>query len=62
MPNGKGSSEWGWMPSGEEIFVSLVLFVITLIVSRNFIVAIGSGLIGGFLLLWANNGWPGVRR
>lgn len=62
MPNGKGSSEWGWFPSGEELIVALFFFLITLIVTRSLIISLGSGLIGGFLLLWANNGWPGIRR
>ena len=62
MPNGKGSPEWGWFPSGEEIIVALVIFIFTLIISKNVIASIGFGIIGGFLMLWANNGWPEIRR
>ena len=62
MPNGKGSPEWGWFPSGEEIIVALVIFIFTLIISKNVIASIGFVIIGGFLMLWANNGWPGIRR
>lgn len=62
MPNGKGSPEWGWFPSGEEIIVALVIFIFTLIISKNVIASIGFVIIEGFLMLWANNGWPGIRR
>ena len=62
MPNGKGSPEWGWFPSGEKIIVALVIFIFTLIISKNVIASIGFGIIGGFLMLWANNGWPEIRR
>ena len=62
MPNGKGSSEWGWRPSAEEIFVALVTFAITLLISKSLVLSIGSGFVAGVLTLWANNGWPGIRR
>ena len=62
MPNGKGSSEWGWRPSAEETFVALVTFAIILLISKNLVLSIGSGFVAGVLTLWANNGWPGIRR
>ena len=62
MPNGKGSSEWGCCPSAEETFVALVTFAITLLICKNLALSIGSGFVAGVLMLWANNGWPGIRR
>ena len=62
MPNGKGSPEWGWTPSFEEILVALVVFVLTLILSRSLILASLMGFAAGLVLLWMNNGYPWFRK
>ena len=62
MPNGKGTSEWGWIPGPEEIFVALIVFLISIFMIKNVLIALVSALVAGFLMLWANNGWPGIRR
>jgi len=62
MPNGKGSTNWGWKPSFEELVVALIVFAVTLGISKHIFLAITTGLVIGFTLLWANNGWPGIRK
>ncbi len=70
MPNGKGSSDWGWAPGPEEIIVFLVMAFIAIVflkaIGLAFIPALiwsgAIGLIAGFLLLWGNNGWPGLKK
>ena len=62
MPNGKGTSEWGWIPGPEELVIALIVFLITIVITRHVFIALISALIGSLLMLWANNGWPGIRR
>ena len=59
MPNGKGSTEWGFWPSPEELIVAAICFILTLIATRSWTTSFVAGIIGGILMLWANNGWPG---
>ena len=70
MPNGKGTSDWGWIPGAEELFIFLVIsffstifFQILGLTGMKFIL-LGCliGLIASFLLLWANNGYPGLKK
>ena len=59
MPNGKGSKEWGWKPSFEELFVAFVISLLCFIASNNLFFSLVLGVVGGGLLLWSNNGWHG---
>lgn len=62
MPNGKGSPEWGWIPSIEELVVTLIVFLIALGLSRNLLLALPIGVTAGLVMLWMNNGSPWFRR
>ena len=69
MPNGKGSSDWGWVPGSEEILVFFIVAFIAIVFLKAIglalipalIWSIAIGLIAGLLLLWGNNGWPGLN-
>ena len=70
MPNGKGSSDWGWTPGPEEGLIFLfVTFIVTLALSTFGLPTLSAlpwglliGIISGFLLLWGNNGWPRLKK
>ena len=70
MPNGKGSSDWGWVPGPEEIFIFLIVSFISIVFLKAVGLAIitaliwstAIGLIAGLFLLWGNNGWPGLKK
>ena len=59
MPNGKGSKDWGWVPSFEELMVASFVFFLALLASKNIFISLFVGALAGGLVLWANNGWPG---
>jgi len=61
MPNGKGSPEWGWMPSFEEIAVAIVTFLAVYLPTKSFFLAISVALVSGLLMLWNNNGRPWIK-
>jgi len=58
MPNGKGSPEWGWMPSFEELVVAVVTFFAVFLPTKSFFLALPIALVSGLLMLWINNGRP----
>ncbi len=67
MPNGKGSTDWGWRPGPEELIIAIISFSYALVITKAFIqlpsvisifTSIILGFVGGALMLWANNGWP----
>jgi len=61
MPNGKGSPEWGWVPSLEEMVVAVVTFLVVFLLTKSFFLALPIALVSGLLMLWNNNGRPWIK-